>query len=261
MDERVLLMSGFYGVRLPDGRRLLEKPPAGVLLEGPNPGPFGLAVGSSPVFRLVNLNDREYALQYSPNQGAIVLEYIDALNAATIPSFEGEYHGDYGISAAGVNRRAFPSLFNPPPRPGYDNLSIPENLREYQQTIADLYRQRAAAGVTVDIVSPFDLAIVSGQTPTNIYTAPAPQNQPVAPPAYSPVAPPTPAPGIVAPQSGSGSAAPAPSTDVYYMQSTPGGAVVHTTRNEATPMPAGISPVAVAGAMVLLFLLGDDERK
>lgn len=245
MDERVLLMSGFYGVRLPDGRRLLEKPPVGQIVEGPNPGPFGLRVGDYPTFRVKNLGDGRYVLQYGADQIPIILYYQSQLEGQALESFEGPFVTDTGISPVGGNQGAYPTLYPPTTAqpvtalPGYVN---PPSIQD-QTTAAirakelqdEINRQRAEAGIVQDFTPP------ELRNPTD----------PLAPPRPGTTQAPAP---VSQPQV-------MPSTDVYYMTSAPGGAVVDTTRGGSAPMPSGISPIAVAGAMVLLFLLGDDEGK
>jgi hypothetical protein len=242
MNDRVLLFSGFYGVRLPDGRRLLEPAPVGQIVEGPNPGPFGLSIGNTSVFRVLNLGDGRYVLQYGPNQIPIILNYQNELDGAAIESFEAPMVTETGIMPVGMNQGAYATLFPPTAAqpitalPGY--AAPPSQQSIVEQAVRDRAAQEArnranaAAGIQQDF------------TPRELMqpTTPAAPNA-------------TPTPQIAQQQQ---PRAAQPTSDVYYMQSAQGGAVVDTTRRGDAEMPAGVSPIAVAGAMVLLFLLGDE---
>lgn len=237
-QERILLHSGFYGVLLPDGRRMLEKPPVGQIVEGGYPLPrnadYG-AGGESPFFRVLNVNGRHYVVQYSPDKYPIVLEYT--LNEGhVLPSFEGP--GDtVGIAGAGINR-------------GHVNGWVPGSLW--------------ATGRAADVQNP-----VVGQTQPSMPT-PTP-SQPLVPIIADPRTPYTP-PGVeipstpdpLPPVTGSGGdtgggAAVLPGVyepGTYYM--TP----------QQTSMPPEVQPAAGIGAgalavggLLLFFLLGDDDNR
>lgn len=236
MQDRVLLFSGFYGVRLPDGRRVLEKPPQGQIVEGAQPGPWGITIGDSPTFRVLNVNGRAYVLQYGPDSSPIVLEYT-LPEGETIASFEGPPGSGVGVQAAGINR-------------GHVDGWVPGSLY--------------STGRAADVQNP-----VVGQVQPSMPT-PTP-SQPLVPIIANPRTPYT-SPGVeipstpdpLPPVTGSGGdtgggAAVLPGVyepGTYYM--TP----------QQTSMPPEVQPAAGIGAgalavggLLLFFLLGDDNRK
>lgn len=229
-QERILLHSGFYGVLLPDGRRVLEKPPAGQIVEGGYPLPqnadFG-AGGESMFFRVLNVDNQHYVVQYSPNMHPIVLKYVYD-EGMVLDSFE-KPGSTVGISGAGVNM-------------GHVNGWVPDSLW--------------TTGRAADVQNP-----VVGQTqpamPTPIISdprtpyVPSPPPENTAPP-FVPYQPP--ASGSGGSSGGGASVAPGVFEPGEYY------ATPQQTSLPPVTQPATMGAGALAvGAAVLFFLMGDDD--
>ena len=316
MDERVLLMSGYYAIRIPGGERLLERPPAGQIAEGPNPGPFGFGSGNNPTFRVTNIDDSRYALQMGPNDPPLIYKYLESLQGLKIKSFERQFQGDdtglrptdgpigeyvsmYPSSAPAVEpinpgimlvsgymaclqpdgrrilRKTTQDAIIPGPNPGPFGINVGSsssifrvtniNDRQYalqfspdEAPLVIDYQENLNNAVIPSFEKPFTgdytgLRLIGNNRGNHETLFP---ESPTLPNQTTPISQPSP---VFSPNSSTPISQ--QSTDVYYMTSAPGGAVVDTTRGGSTAMPPGISPIAVAGAMVLLFLLGGDEGK
>lgn len=234
MDDRVVLGSGYIGVRLPDGRRLLEKPPQGVIMEGRNPGPFGTWTGQNNTFRIMNVNGQAYVLQYSQNDIPIVLPYNNDVDGDTVASFEGPPGSSIGIVAAGGNM-------------GHVDGWVPKTLfaptvEQPIATVAPVILQSSTRPIAPDGL------MTLAPSPT-----PAPDNQPLVPPAQAPIA----SPGYQAPIASPGYQS-QPSFEVaeptMYASMTGGAA------SQSQAQSAEISPRVIGLGLSLLFLLfGGDE--
>lgn len=225
MDDRVVLGSGYIGVRLPDGRRLLEKPPQGVIMEGRNPGPFGTWTGQNNTFRIMNVNGQAYVLQYSQNDMPIVLPYNNDVDGDTVASFEGPPGSSIGIVASGGNM-------------GHVDGWVPSSL--FAPTTAQPVSVAAPVMPTTTVPQPSPPSLL---TPAPEPT-PAPSPQPIVlPPAILRSEPLNTSPSsfeIVEP--------------TMYASATGGGASQSQTQS------AEISPRVIGLGLSLLFLLfGDDE--